>query len=95
MMRFKRNDKNSTKETKNDFGRLNKSAKKAVARAMKEEAVRKINELGRNPNNAFRPVRKMKIDIIQMLLEKGTCEEMMEQFTTMIRIEQNCGKNKC
>ena len=35
---------------------------KAVARAMKEEEVRKINELGRNPNNVFRLVRKMKIE---------------------------------
>ena len=35
---------------------------KAVARAMKEEAVKRINELGRNPNHVFRLVRKMKID---------------------------------
>ena len=35
---------------------------KAVARAMKEEAVRKINELGRNSNNIFRFVGKIKIE---------------------------------
>ena len=29
---------------------------------MKKEAVRKINELGRNPNNVFRLLRKMKIE---------------------------------
>ena len=38
------------------------AAKKAVARAMKEEAVRKINEIGRNPNNVLRLVRKMKME---------------------------------
>ena len=41
---------------------MNKAAKKAVARAMKEEAERKINELGRNPNNVFRLVRKIRIE---------------------------------
>ena len=29
---------------------------------MKVEAVRKINEMGRNPNNVFEHVRKMKIE---------------------------------
>ena len=29
---------------------------------MKEEALRKINEIGRNPNNVFRLVRKIKIE---------------------------------
>ena len=29
---------------------------------MKEEAARKINELGRNPNNVFRHARRMKVD---------------------------------
>ena len=42
--------------------RLKKAAKKAIAKAMKEEAVRMINELGRNFNNVFRLVRKMKIE---------------------------------
>ena len=46
--------------TKNEYKRLKKAAKKAVATAVKEEAVRKSNELGRNPN-VFRLVRKMKI----------------------------------
>ena len=35
---------------------------KAIARAMKEEAVRKINELGRNPNNVLRLVRETKME---------------------------------
>ena len=38
---------NPTKETQNEYRRL----RKAVARAMKEDVVRKINEIGRNPNN--------------------------------------------
>ena len=29
---------------------------------MKEEAVRTINDLGRNPNNVYRLVRKIKMD---------------------------------
>ena len=33
-----------------------------VARTMKEEAVRKITEVGRNPNNVLKFVRKMKIE---------------------------------
>ena len=41
---------------------MEKAAKKAVARTMKEESVRKINEIGRNPNNVFTLVRKMKIE---------------------------------
>ena len=49
--------KNTTDETKNEYTRL----KKAVAMAMKE-AVRKINELVRNPDNVFRLARKMKIE---------------------------------
>ena len=43
---------------------LNKAAKKAVARAMIEEPVKKINELGKNPNNVFRFGRKIKIESI-------------------------------
>ena len=54
--------KNLTQLTKNEYRRPKKAAKKAVARAMKEEATRKINELGRNTNNVFRLVRKMKIE---------------------------------
>ena len=41
---MQRNDTNLTEETKNECRRLMKAAKKSVARAMKEEAVRKINE---------------------------------------------------
>ena len=41
---------------------MNKAAKKAVATAMKKEAVRKIDELGTNPNNIFILVRKMNIE---------------------------------
>ena len=41
---------------------MKKAAKKAVARTIKEEAVRKINDIGRNPNNVFRLVKKMKIE---------------------------------
>ena len=48
---------NPTDETQNEYRRYKKAAKKAVARAMKEEAVRKINEIGRNPN-VFRLVTK-------------------------------------
>ena len=44
---------NLTEETKNAYRRLKKVAKKAVARDMKAEAVRKINELSRNPNYVF------------------------------------------
>ena len=42
-----------TEETQNEYKRLKKAAKKAVARAMKEEAERKINELGSNPINVL------------------------------------------
>ena len=52
---------NPTEETKT-IQEIEKPAKKAVARAMKEEAVRKINEIGRNPNNVFRLVRKITIE---------------------------------
>ena len=41
--------KNPTEETQNVFRRLKKAAKKTVARAMKEEAVRRFIELGSNP----------------------------------------------
>ena len=59
-----------------------------------EEAVRKINKLGRNLNNVSRHVRKLKIKV-QMLFEEGACEEMMEHFILMRRIEQNLGKHIC
>ena len=45
--------KKNTEETQNEYRRLKNADKKAVARAMKGEAVRKINELCRNPNNVF------------------------------------------
>ena len=38
---------------------------------MKEEVVIKINELGRNPNNVFRLVRKMKIESTDVV--EGRC----------------------
>ena len=47
--------------------RLKKAAKKAVVRAMKENVLRKINEIGRNPNTVFRHVRKMKIEITDVV----------------------------
>ena len=50
--------KNPTVETRNEYRRLLKELTKAVARAMKEETVRRINEIGRNPNNVFRLVKK-------------------------------------
>ena len=50
--------KNPNDETKNEYGRLIKVAKKTVVKAMKEEAVRKVNELGRKPNNVLRFVKK-------------------------------------
>ena len=53
--------KNSIEETRNEYRRLKKAAKKSVARAM-NNAVRKINELGRNPDNVSRLGKKMKIE---------------------------------
>ena len=50
---------------------MKKAVKKAVARAMKEEAVRRINELGRNPNNVFKLVKKMKIESTDVV--SGRC----------------------
>ena len=49
---------NPTEETQNEYRRLKKAAKKAVARTMKEKVVRKITEISRNPNNAFTFVKK-------------------------------------
>ena len=73
--------------------RKKKAAKKAVAGAMKEETVKKIDS-GRNPNNVLRFVRKMKKVLI--LLEGGVCKEIMKKFIS-IRIEQKgestCAKN--
>ena len=54
--------KNPTEEQKNEYRRLKKDAKKAVATAMKEDAVRKIKENGKNTNNVIKLVRKMKIE---------------------------------
>ena len=59
---YKEMTNNPTEETQNEYMRLKKAAKKAVARATKEEVVRKINELGRNPNNVFRLDTKVKIE---------------------------------
>ena len=74
--------------TKNEYRRLKKAAKIAVAIAMKE-AVRRINELVRNLNNVFRLVRKMKIESTDAVEGRGM------HFTLMRRIEQNSGKHIC
>ena len=58
MQKNKEMTNNPTEETQDEYRRL----KKAVARSMKEEAVRRINEIGINPDNVFRLVRKMKIE---------------------------------
>ena len=44
---YRETTKNPAAEAKNEYRKLKKSAKKAVAGAMTEEAVRKINELGK------------------------------------------------
>ena len=44
---------NHTEEAQNEYRKLKKAAKKAVARAMKKEVVRKINDIGRNPSNVL------------------------------------------
>ena len=52
---------------------------KAVARAMKEEAVRKINEIFMNLNNVFRLVRKMKMestDVVRGMFMRGNDETL-------------------
>ena len=54
---YKEITNNPTEETQNEFRRLKKATKKAVARAMKE-VVRKNNKMGKNPNNACRLVKK-------------------------------------
>ena len=58
-MRYKRKKeayiemtKSPTEERRNECMRLKKAAYRADARGMKE-AVRKINEIGRNPNKDF------------------------------------------
>ena len=53
---YKEMTKNQTEETQNENRRLKKAAKKAVVRAMKEEAEGKINERGRYHNNVLRLV---------------------------------------
>ena len=63
---YKEMTNNPTEETQNEYRRLKKAAKKTVARAMKEEAVRKINEISRNRNNVFRLARKMWIESIDV-----------------------------
>ena len=65
---YKEMTNNPTEETLNEYRRrLKKAAKKAVTRAMKEEAVRKINELGRNRNIVFRLVKKMMMERIDVV----------------------------
>ena len=65
---------------------------KSDARAMKGEAVRRINELGRNPNNVFKLVRKMRISSTDVA--GGRCmRENDGKLTYMRRIEQNSGKH--
>ena len=49
--------------------------------------MRKFNEIGSNPNNVLRLVKKMKIESTDVVLE-GSCEEMMEHITLMRRIEK-------
>ena len=61
-----------TKKNKNQYWRLRQAAKEAVARDMKEDAQKKINQLGRNPSNVFRVVRKMKIEKTDLV--GGKCE---------------------
>ena len=51
---------------------LKKVAKKEIARCMKEKAVRKIIELGRNHNNVIRLVTKMKIESTHVV--GGSCK---------------------
>ena len=50
-----------------------------------KEAVGKMNELGRNSNNVFRHLRKMRKKV-QMLLVDDACEEMMGHFILMYNI---------
>ena len=59
---YKEMMKNPTEETKNEYMSLKKASNKTIATAMKEETVRKINGIGKNPNIFFRLVRKMKIE---------------------------------
>ena len=86
---YKEIKKNPTEETKNECKRLKKTVWKAVARAMKEETVRRINKLGRNPN-VFRLVRKIEIESSDV--GGRYMREMMEHFTLMRRMEQSSGK---
>ena len=66
------------------------------------KAVRKINEIGRNPNNVFRLVKKMKIestDVVGGRCMRGNDGSLyhneMDHFIIMRRIEQNSGKHIC
>ena len=50
--------------------------------------MRKINEIGRNPNNDFRHVRKMKIESTDVV--GGRCMQGNDgHFILLRRIEQN------
>ena len=54
--------KDAHKEMKNEYRKLKKAAKKAVAGVVEEEeAERKMNALGGDLDNLLRLVRKMKI----------------------------------
>ena len=53
---YKEMKKNPTEKTQDEYRRLKKATKKAVARAIK------INYIGKNTNNVFRFFRKMKIE---------------------------------
>ena len=92
---YKEMKKNPIEETQNEYKRLKKAAKKAVARAMKEEAVRKIIEIRRNHNNVFRLVRKMTMASTDVAGGRCTQGKMMEHFILMRWIEQNSGKHRC
>ena len=54
--------------------------KRAVARDMNEEAVRKFIELVKNPNNVFRVVGKNDDGKYIFCLQESTCEEMLEHI---------------
>ena len=94
-MRYKRKkkhikkQKNSTEETRNEYRKYEKAAKKAVAGAMKREAVRRINELSINASNVFRLVRKMKIKSTDVVGRR--C--MLGNNGTLMKIEQSSGRH--
>ena len=54
--------KNRTEENKARYVRMRNRAKRAVAKAMKEEAVQELKELDKSPNEVFKFVKSMKKD---------------------------------